>query len=88
VPERVWQEFSRGLMEGDAALMFPVLAESGLLEKLLPELKLAFEHGRPANDPARFWSTRSSARQPSGWASRRVSRWSPSVRLPFKRRGP
>jgi len=53
VPERVWQEFSRGLMEGDAALMFPVLAESGLLEKLLPELKLAFEHGRPANDAAR-----------------------------------
>jgi tRNA nucleotidyltransferase (CCA-adding enzyme) len=53
VPERVWQEFSRGLMEGDAALMFPVLAEAELLEKLLPELKLAFEHGRPANDPAR-----------------------------------
>ena len=53
VPERVWQEFSRGLMEGDAALMFPVLADAGLLEKLLPELKLAFEHGRPANDRAR-----------------------------------
>jgi tRNA nucleotidyltransferase (CCA-adding enzyme) len=53
VPERVWQEFSKGLMEGDAALMFPVLAEAGLLEKLLPELNLAFEHGRPANDPAR-----------------------------------
>src|SRR5256885_12504108 len=28
-------------------------AEAGLLEKLLPELKLAFEHGRPANDSAR-----------------------------------
>jgi tRNA nucleotidyltransferase (CCA-adding enzyme) len=53
VPERVWQEFSRGLMEGDAALMFPVLAEAGLLDKLLPELRLEFEHGRPANDPAR-----------------------------------
>jgi len=53
VPERVWQEFSRGLMEGDAALMFPVLAEAGLLEKLLPELNLAFDHGRPANDAAR-----------------------------------
>jgi len=53
VPERVWQEFSKGLMEGDAALMFPVLAEAWLLEKLLPELNLAFEHGRPANDPAR-----------------------------------
>jgi tRNA nucleotidyltransferase (CCA-adding enzyme) len=54
VPERVWQEFSRGLMEGDAALMFAVLAESGLLQKLLPELELAFEQGRPANDLARI----------------------------------
>ena len=53
VPERVWQEFSRGLMEGDPGLMFPVLAQSGLLAKLLPELKLEFEHGRPANDAAR-----------------------------------
>jgi tRNA nucleotidyltransferase (CCA-adding enzyme) len=54
VPERVWQEFSRGLMEGEAALMFQVLAEARLLEKLLPELKLAFEHGRPINDSARI----------------------------------
>src|SRR5258708_24934497 len=53
VPERVWQEFSRGLMEGNAALMFSVLAESGLLDRLLPELNLAFERGLPANDPAR-----------------------------------
>jgi tRNA nucleotidyltransferase (CCA-adding enzyme) len=53
VPERVWQEFSRGLMEGDPALMFVVLAESGLLGKLLPELGLAFEHGRAANDASR-----------------------------------
>src|SRR5712671_6237137 len=53
VPERVWQEFSKGLMEGEAALMFPVLAEAGLLGRLLPELNLAFELGRPTNDPAR-----------------------------------
>ena len=53
VPERVWQEFSRGLMEGEAALMFQVLAEARFLERLLPELKLAFEHGRPVNDSAR-----------------------------------
>jgi tRNA nucleotidyltransferase (CCA-adding enzyme) len=53
VPERIWQEFSRGMMEGDPGLMFPVLAQSGLLAKLLPELKLEFEHGRPANDAAR-----------------------------------
>ena len=54
VPERVWQEFSRGLMEGDAGLMFSVLAECGLLDKLLLELKLEFEEGRPANDAARI----------------------------------
>ena len=53
VPERVWQEFSRGLMEGDPALMFAVLADAGLLAKLLPELGLAFERGRPANDASR-----------------------------------
>ena len=73
VPERVWQEFSRGLMEGDPALMFAVLAEAGLLAKLLPELGLAFERGRPANDAARgSWSARSSAPQPSASASRRA----------------
>lgn len=54
VPERVWQEFSRGLMEGEAALMFQVLAEARLIERLLPELKLAFAHGRPVNDSARI----------------------------------
>jgi tRNA nucleotidyltransferase (CCA-adding enzyme) len=54
VPERVWQEFSRGLMEGDAALMLAVLADAGLLAKLLPELGLAFERGRPANDASRI----------------------------------
>jgi tRNA nucleotidyltransferase (CCA-adding enzyme) len=54
VPERVWQEFSRGLMEGDPAPLFAVLAEAGLLAQLLPELGLAFEDGLPANDAARI----------------------------------
>ena len=53
VPERVWQEFSSGLMEGDPALMFGVLAETGLLARLLPELGLAFEDGLPVNDASR-----------------------------------
>jgi tRNA nucleotidyltransferase (CCA-adding enzyme) len=53
VAERVWQEFSRGLMEGDPGLMFGVLAESGLLARLLPELGLAFDDGLPANDASR-----------------------------------
>jgi tRNA nucleotidyltransferase (CCA-adding enzyme) len=53
VPERVWQEFSRGLMERNPGVMFPVLADAGFLDELLPELDLEFERGRPANDPAR-----------------------------------
>ena len=39
VPERVWQEFSKGLMEREPERMFEVLEESGLEKKLLPELR-------------------------------------------------
>ncbi len=39
VPERVWQEFSRGLGEAHAEKMFEVLKACGLSEKLLKELK-------------------------------------------------
>ncbi len=45
VSERVWQEFSKGLMEAHPEKMFDVLATCGLLEKLLPGL------GRPAHFP-------------------------------------
>jgi tRNA nucleotidyltransferase (CCA-adding enzyme) len=38
VPERVWQELSRGLMEPYPARMFEVLRESGALARLLPEV--------------------------------------------------
>ena len=39
VPERVWQEFVKGLAEPHAELMFDVLRHSGLMQKLFPELK-------------------------------------------------
>jgi tRNA nucleotidyltransferase (CCA-adding enzyme) len=39
VPERVWQEFSRGLAEPHPERMFEVLEACGLRQKLLPELK-------------------------------------------------
>jgi tRNA nucleotidyltransferase (CCA-adding enzyme) len=39
VPERVWQEFAKGLAEPHPGLMFEVLRHSGLMHKLLPELK-------------------------------------------------
>lgn len=38
VPERVWQELSRGLMEAAPARMFELLREAGALARLLPEL--------------------------------------------------
>jgi tRNA nucleotidyltransferase (CCA-adding enzyme) len=38
VPERVWQELSRGLMEATPSRMFEVLRDCGALQKLLPEV--------------------------------------------------
>jgi tRNA nucleotidyltransferase (CCA-adding enzyme) len=38
VPERVWQEISRGLMAAKPSRMFEVLKQIGALQKLMPEL--------------------------------------------------
>jgi tRNA nucleotidyltransferase (CCA-adding enzyme) len=38
VPERVWQELARGLMERQPSRMFEVLRECGALARLLPEV--------------------------------------------------
>ncbi|HEU4852417.1 MAG TPA: multifunctional CCA addition/repair protein [Telluria sp.] len=38
VPERVWQEVSRGLMEAKPSRMFEVLRECGALARIMPEL--------------------------------------------------
>ena len=38
VPERVWQELSRGLMEAQPSRMFDVLRACGALQRLLPEV--------------------------------------------------
>ncbi len=38
VPERVWQELSRGLMEAQPSRMFTVLRDCGALARILPEL--------------------------------------------------
>ncbi len=42
VPERVWQEIARGLMETRPSRMFAVLRECGALQRLLPELDRLF----------------------------------------------
>ena len=39
VPERVWQEFAKGLVEGEPQRMYQVLEAAGLQPRLLPELK-------------------------------------------------
>ena len=39
VPERVWQELSRGLMAARPSRMFEVLRECGALQRLLPEVE-------------------------------------------------
>jgi len=38
VPERVWQELAKGLMEDKPSRMFEVLRECGALQKIFPEL--------------------------------------------------
>lgn len=38
VPERVWQEMARGLMEAKPSRMFDVLRECGALARILPEV--------------------------------------------------
>jgi tRNA nucleotidyltransferase (CCA-adding enzyme) len=47
VPERVWQELARGLMETRPSRMFLLLRECGALAKLLPEVDALF--GVPQN---------------------------------------
>ncbi len=47
VPERVWQEVSRGLMEAAPMRMFAVLTECGALARCLPEV-----HARHQRDAA------------------------------------
>lgn len=48
VPERVWQEISRGLMYGRPSRMFLVLRECGALARILPELDALFGVPQPA----------------------------------------
>lgn len=42
VPERVWQEFARGLMEKSPSRMLSILRDCGALARLLPEIDRLF----------------------------------------------
>lgn len=48
VPERVWQELAKGLMETKPSRMFEVLRQCGALEKILPELDCLWGVPQPA----------------------------------------
>lgn len=48
VPERVWQEISRGLMESKPSRMFQVLRDCGALKKILPEVDKLFGVPQPS----------------------------------------
>jgi tRNA nucleotidyltransferase (CCA-adding enzyme) len=47
VPERVWQEFARGLMEHKPSRMFYALRECGALTRLMPEVNTLFGVPQP-----------------------------------------
>jgi len=48
VPERVWQELSRGLMEDKPSRMLLALRECGALQRILPEIDALFGVPQPA----------------------------------------
>lgn len=48
VPERVWQELARGLMEPTPSRMFDVLRSCGALKRILPELDRLWGVPQPA----------------------------------------
>jgi tRNA nucleotidyltransferase (CCA-adding enzyme) len=54
VPERVWQELSRGLMERHPSRMFEVLHETGALPRILPEMELLYEEPDHAAEAMRL----------------------------------
>ena len=58
VPERVWQEFSKGMMEDNPERMLDVLVECGLQETLLPGIDLKrkrYEGTLPVRYASMLW---------------------------------
>jgi tRNA nucleotidyltransferase (CCA-adding enzyme) len=53
VPERVWQELARGLMEVTPSRMFAVLRECGALGRVMPEADALWEDADTARDAMR-----------------------------------
>ena len=49
VPERVWQELAKGLMENHPSRMFHVLRDCGALARILPEVDVLFGVPQPVH---------------------------------------
>lgn len=49
VPERVWQELARGLMERNPSRMFYILKECGALARIIPEVNMLFGVPQPVH---------------------------------------
>ncbi|MDR4517470.1 MAG: multifunctional CCA addition/repair protein [Nitrosomonas sp.] len=49
IPERVWQEISRGLMEDNPSRMFYMLRECAALSRILPEIDVLFGVPQPVH---------------------------------------
>lgn len=64
VPERVWQELARGLMENRPSVMFEVLQECGALARVVPELAAAFEDPELARSALGALDTSAEAGEP------------------------
>lgn len=47
VPERVWQELARGLMENKPSRLFSVLRDCGALTRIIPEIDILFGIPQP-----------------------------------------
>jgi tRNA nucleotidyltransferase (CCA-adding enzyme) len=54
VPERVWQELARGLMEREPSRLFEVLHECAALPRILPEMALLYEEPAAAAESMRL----------------------------------
>ncbi|MBX3665843.1 MAG: multifunctional CCA tRNA nucleotidyl transferase/2'3'-cyclic phosphodiesterase/2'nucleotidase/phosphatase [Burkholderiales bacterium] len=46
VPERVWQEMAKGLMERAPSVLFGVLRDCGALARVLPQIDALYDEGR------------------------------------------
>jgi tRNA nucleotidyltransferase (CCA-adding enzyme) len=83
VPERVWQEIARGLMEARPSRMFDVLRESGALARVVPELDALWDDPDVARAAmgALDEAARSGAALPARFAT--LARWLDPMAVEF-----